>query len=157
MENLSSGQALFYSFIFCHLITDAGGFIIFSAISKVSSSEADDDTDDSVSTGWEKNDCSYTSLHHTDAIRSRMKAEWESHTAKQNKQKWKGPLSCSQHSYSGTCPFKEDDGRVLAVKGLASSTDMWRVWPLVWQWAFIVLLADQHQKPSSLAWASTCF
>ena len=47
--------------------------------------------------------------------------------------------------------------RVLAVNVFASSIDMWSVWPLVWHWAFIVLLADQHQKWSCLARASTCF
>ena len=37
------------------------------------------------------------------------------------------------------------------------ASSMWRIWHLVWQWAFIVLLADQHWKWSCLAWASTCF
>ena len=35
------------------------------------------------------------------------------------RQKWNGPIPCSQHSYSGTCPFEEGGGGVLAVKVFA--------------------------------------
>ena len=35
---------------------------------------------------------------------------------------------------------------VLAVKDFTPSSIMWRVWHLVWKWAVIILLADQHQK-----------
>ena len=30
--------------------------------------------------------------------------------ADSSKQKWNGLVSCNQHSYFGTCPFKEGDG-----------------------------------------------
>ena len=42
-------QTLLYSFIFCRLM--AGGWMVFSAVSRVSLFEADDDTDKSVSAG----------------------------------------------------------------------------------------------------------
>ena len=45
-------QALLSYFIFCHLI--AGGLMVFSAITMGFLNEADDDTDDSVSTGRER-------------------------------------------------------------------------------------------------------
>ena len=47
--------------------------MVFSAISSVSSFDADD----SVGAGQEKNQ-----LWHTDAVRSRMKVEWKNCTAK---------------------------------------------------------------------------
>ena len=49
-------QALLYSFIFCRLILIiAGGLMVFSAVSSVSSFEAYDDTDDSVGAEPKKN------------------------------------------------------------------------------------------------------
>ena len=55
--------------------------------------------------------------------RSRMKAERgkSCSQADLSKQKWNGPVSCSQHSYFGTCPFEGggvvvDARPVLAVK-----------------------------------------
>ena len=67
--------------------------MFFSAISVVSSFEMDDDTDDHVSIGQEKND--YTSLRHIDAIRSRMKVEWgkpysTADLSKQKSMEWSG-------------------------------------------------------------------
>ena len=57
--------------------------MVFSAVSMVSSFEADDDTHDSVGVG-ERNETRtktnkqlQASLRHTDAVRSRMKAERE--------------------------------------------------------------------------------
>ena len=44
MKNLSSVMhALLYSFVLCRLI--AGGLMVFSAVTRVSSFEADDDND----------------------------------------------------------------------------------------------------------------
>ena len=45
-------QALLYSLMFCRLIAD--GLMVFSAVSRVSSFEVANDTDDLVGTGQEK-------------------------------------------------------------------------------------------------------
>ena len=64
----------------------------------------------------------YASLH--DAVRFSMKAELEKSYSKADlsKQKWNSLVSCSQHLYSGICPFGwwggGVSGRVLAVKRL---------------------------------------
>ena len=52
--------------------------MVFSAVSRVSSFEADNSTDDSVDTGQGKKMCA--SLCYIDAVRSRMKAEQENCT-----------------------------------------------------------------------------
>ena len=66
-------------FVSCRLI--AGGFTVFSAVSRVSSFEADDDTDDSVSDGQENKDCMLCCT-----ILVQLDPEWkqsrENHTAK---------------------------------------------------------------------------
>ena len=41
--------------------------MVFSAVSRVSSFEADNDTDNSVDPGWENTDIIYASLHHVNA------------------------------------------------------------------------------------------
>ena len=112
--------------------------MVFSAISMVSSFEADDDTND---LGGEEKMYALSCL--IDAVRS--KADWEKlySTADLSSQKWNGLVCCSQHSYYGTFSFEDAGGRVLAVK----------------VFLFTVLLAEleQHQKQSCLAGASTCF
>ena len=47
----------------------------------------------------------YASLH--DAVRFSMKVELQKSYSKADlsKQKWNSLVSCSQHSYSGICPF----------------------------------------------------
>ena len=54
-------------------------------------------------------------------------------------------------THTGTCLLEGMGGG----GGVASS--MCPVRRLVWQWTFIVLLADQHRKRFCLAGASTCF
>ena len=69
--------------------------------------------DDLVSAGWKK--WLYASLRHIDAVWSRMKVKWGKLHNKVNlsKQKWNGLVSCSQHSYFGTCPFGRGGGGVF--------------------------------------------
>ena len=52
----------------------------------------------------------YASLH--DAVRFSMKVELQKAYSKADlsKQKWNSPVSCSQHSYSGICPFEVGGG-----------------------------------------------
>ena len=75
--------------------------MVFSAVSRVSSFEADNGTDDSVGTGQGKK--MYASLCHIDAVRSRMKVELGKLYTRTDlsKQKWNSPVSCSQRSYLG--------------------------------------------------------
>ena len=99
--------------------------MIFSAVSRVSSFEADDDADESVSDGREKKQLSAL-LHHIDAGRSRMTEQRERSfsTAALSKHKYNGPVYyCSQLSYSyfGTCLFEEGKGEVWDAKGFDSS------------------------------------
>ena len=56
--------------------------MVFSAISRVSLFEVDDDTDGLVNTGQEKKRDYNVSLHPVDAVQSRMKMEHENRTAK---------------------------------------------------------------------------
>ena len=74
--------------------------MICSAISRVSSFEADDDTDDSVGTGQEKKH-DYALLCHSDTVGSRMKAEWGKSYSKGDlsSQKW----NCAVLSLSTSC------------------------------------------------------
>ena len=107
--------------------------------------------------GWHwaktKNDCTF---HCAISMQSDLEWKWsrkKSHSkADLSKRKWNGLVSCCQHSYFRTCPFKEAGG-VFSVKVFTSS--MWRIQHLVS--AFIVLLADQHRKRSCLVGASMCF
>ena len=69
--------------------------MVFSAVARVSSFEADDDVD---SLGKKNNN--YALLRHIDAVRSRMKAEQGKLYSKADlsKQKWNSPVSCSQYT-----------------------------------------------------------
>ena len=58
-------QCCLHAYILCCLT--AGGLMVFSAVSRVSSFEADNDTDNSVDPGWENTDIIYASLHHVNA------------------------------------------------------------------------------------------
>ena len=85
-----------------------------------------------------------------------------------SEQKWNGPAGIFQSALIlwETHPFVEGGGGnggggcwqwiffILLV--FASSSSVWHMQCLVWQWAFTVLLADQHWKQSCLARASTC-
>ena len=97
---------------------------------------------------------------------SRIKVEQEKSCSKAelSKQKWSGLVLYTAVS---TYTLGPD---LLAMKVciicityiyiiLVFASSMWRVWCLVWQWSFIVLLADQHHyhKRSCLAGASMCF
>ena len=52
-------QVLLYSFMFCRLVNtnNSWWFVVFAAVSKVSSFEAGNDTDNLVSARWENNNC----------------------------------------------------------------------------------------------------
>ena len=63
--------------------------------------------------------CHCTVIPHIDAVKSKMKAERVKIYCKADlsKQKLNSLVSCSQHSYFGTCPFEGGGGGgVLAVK-----------------------------------------
>jgi len=107
---LQMDKALLNSFIFCCLV--AGGLIVLSAISVVSLFKRTIMQMTQPALGKKNNNKTekqqlYALLQHVDAVRSWMKAEWEKSysTADLSRQKWNSTLSCSQHSYFGTCPF----------------------------------------------------
>ena len=97
----------------------AGGLIVFAAVSMLVgllfSFEADDNIDDLVGVGREKHTHDYmlrcAILTQLDLDRKRT---GKNRTAKlicpNSKQKWNGPVSCSQRSYSGTCPSEWGGG-----------------------------------------------
>ena len=89
--------------------------MVFSAISRVSSFEADD-TDNFVCAGQEKNSL-YASLHHIDAVRPTIKAEREKLYSKADlsKQKWNSLVSAVSTHTLGPVHSRRRDG-VLAVK-----------------------------------------
>ena len=89
------------------------------------------------------------SLRHADAVRSRMKAQrgkiiqHRPRLLYPNRKETGRLLSCSQHSYFGTYLFEEWGGG-----GSLLASDTHGFWC---DWAFMVLLADQHRKRSCLA------
>ena len=96
-------QALLYSFMLCHLI--AGDSMVFSAISRDSSFKADNDANYLVDA--RKNNCMLrcATLMQLD-LKQKRNGEKSYSKSDLSKHKWSGPVSCSQHSHVGTCPFK---------------------------------------------------
>ena len=111
--------------------------MVFSAISSVSSFDADD----SVGARQGKKNCDIT-------MQSDLEWKWSGKIVQQN---WfiqtKMELSSTMQSALILWDLSIQGGRgVLAVKVFTPSSIMWRVRHLVWQWVVIILLADQHQK-----------
>jgi len=106
--------------------------VVFSAISQVSSFEADSDTDNLVGPGWEKKkkkrlywvrknpDCKLGCA--IDTVRSRIKVEWEKLYSKADlsKQKWNCLVSWSQHSWLWD----------LSIRGGGGGWWQWKFWHL---------------------------
>ena len=106
--------------------------MVFSAISQVSSFEADSDTDNLVGPGWEKKkkkrlywvrknpDCKLGCA--IDTVRSRIKVEWEKLYSKADlsKQKWNCLVSWSQHSWLWD----------LSIRGGGGGWWQWKFWHL---------------------------
>ena len=134
----------------------------FSAVSMGFSFKEDNDTHNLVWVG-EKNKTQSKqnkqqqlyALLNTDAVQSRTKVEQGKSfsTAALSKQKWNSPVAILQSALILLNLSIWGGGRWgWGVSLLACDTcGCWR------GWVFMVLLADQHQKRSCLAGASTCF
>ena len=128
--------------------------MVFSAVSSVSSFDADD----SVGAGQKKQ-----KLWHIDAVRSRMKMERKNCTAKLIYPNKNGTVQYHAVSTHNLGPVHSRGGRgVLAVTVFTSNSIKYHVTctasgVTMTEWAVNILLADQHQKQSCLAGTSTCF
>ena len=129
-------QALLPSFISCHLI--AGGLMVFSDVSKVSSFEVGDSTDDLVGAGKErKNECFFVA-HSCSQI---QKVEW-----KQSGKNCTAKLIIqTQMEQSGILL----SALVLQGESFYITFSCWHV--MCMASGVTILLADQHWKRSCLA------
>ena len=107
-------------------------------------------------------------MHHIGAISSRMKVEQENSTTKLiYSNNWNGPvlyicIVVSTHTLGPVHSRWVVGGwgcwlKFLSILLVLIRTSIRCIQSQVWQWAFIVLLADPQQKWTCLARASTCF
>ena len=132
--------------------------MFFSAVSMVSSFEADDDTHDLVGVG-ERNKTNNCRLRY--AILTQFDLQWKRSGIVQHRPQLLYPnrketvryyLVISTHTLRPVHWRRRRKGGGERVGALLADTHgFWC------DWAFMVLLADQHRKRSCLAGASTCF